>query len=207
MITLYMRIDQIMLGVMMSTKTELGVYSAAVQVAQMWYFVPMAVITSFKPIIMSKKKTNEKSYLKSVQLMYNIVAWMSIGFGIVILLFSDTIIGILYGTDYEKASSILSISVWAGTFAMLGSARSIWLITEGLQKYTLVYTTIGFLVNVSLNYFLIPLTGGYGAAIATLLAQFSANVLALAFYKETRISTIMILKSFSPKALLLLLNK
>jgi O-antigen/teichoic acid export membrane protein len=201
MVTLYMRMDQVMLGSMLPTKTELGVYSAAVQIAGMWYFVPMAIITSFTPVIMNKKKISENSYMKSVQLLYTIVAWIGIGFSVFILLFSKLIVNILYGAEYLKSASILSVSIWAGTFAMLGSARSTWLISEGLQKYTMVYTSIGFFVNLSLNYVLIPIIGGYGAAIATLCAQFSANILALAFFKETKISTIMILKSFSPKEL------
>lgn len=207
MITLYMQIDKVMLGSMMVSKTELGVYSAAVQVASMWYFVPMAIIISFKPVILSKKKSDEKSYLKSVQLVYTVVAWMGIAFGIFILLFSNNIIGILFGPDYTKAANILSVSVWAGTFAMLGVARSTWLISEGLQRYTLIYTLVGLLVNVSLNYMIIPEMGGYGAAVATLAAQFSANVLALSLFKETRVSTIMILKAFSPKSLFFLLRR
>ena len=46
MATLYMQIDKVMLGSLMPTKVEVGVYSAAVSIASMWYFVPMAIITS-----------------------------------------------------------------------------------------------------------------------------------------------------------------
>ncbi|MFD2880324.1 oligosaccharide flippase family protein [Paenibacillus rhizoplanae] len=56
MITMYMRLDQVMLGYMMDTKVELGIYSASARIAEMWYFIPMAVITSFRPVIMKKKR-------------------------------------------------------------------------------------------------------------------------------------------------------
>lgn len=196
MVTLYMQIDKVMLGSLMPTKVEVGVYSAAVSIASMWYFVPMAIITSFKPVIMSKKKTNEKSYLKSVQLLYSIVTWLGIGFGIVIIIFSNPIVNILYGPDYQKASDILSVSIWAGTFAMLGSATSIWLISENLQKYKTFFVFSGALTNVVLNYFLIPIIGGNGAAIATLASQFIANIITPIFFKEIRINTKMIFKAF-----------
>lgn len=199
MITLYMRIDQVMLGAMMPTEVELGVFSAAVRIAEMWYFVPMAVITSFKPVIMTKKKMDEKNYLESVQFLYRIVAWMGIGFGVGTSLFSKVIIKMLYGADYLEAANILSISVWAGTFAMLGCARSVWLVCEGLQKYTMLYTFGGLLVNVIFNYLMIPHFGAYGAAVATLASQFTANIIVLFLFQETRISSIMILKSFLPK--------
>lgn len=196
MVTLYMQIDKVMLGSLMPTKVEVGVYSAAVSIASMWYFVPMAIITSFQPVIMSKKKINEESYLKSVQLLYTIVAWLGIGFSIFVLIFSKPVVNILYGAEYQKASSILSVSIWAGTFAMLGSATSIWLIAENLQKYKTFFVFSGALVNVILNYFLIPIIGGYGAAIATLASQFIANIITPIFFKEIRINTKMIFKAF-----------
>jgi len=196
MVTLYMRIDQVMLGAMLSDKFELGVYSAAVRIAEMWYFVPMAIITSFNPVIISNKLKSEAAYLKSAQLLYTIVAWTGIGFGIFILLCSKPIVFILYGTDYMKAASILSISVWAGTFALLGSARSSWLICEGLQRYTPVYIFVGCISNILLNYLFIPVYGGFGAATATLVSQVLVALIAPAFIKKTRSSSIMILKAF-----------
>jgi O-antigen/teichoic acid export membrane protein len=202
MVTLYMRMDQVMLGSMLPTKTELGVYSAAVQIAGMWYFVPMAIITSFTPVIMNKKKISENSYMKSVQLLYTIVAWIGIGFSVFILLFSKLIVNILYGAEYLKSASILSVSIWAGTFAMLGSARGVWLICEGLQKYSMAYIGTGSITNLILNYLLIPTLGGYGAAVATLASQIIVALIAPSFFKETRVSSIMMLKAFKLEGLL-----
>lgn len=199
-VTLYMRVDQVMLGAMLPDKIELGIYSAAVRVAEMWYFVPMAIITSFKPVIMRNKSIDEYSYKTSVQALYTIVAWSGIGFGILILLFSKPIIGMLYGTEYLKAASILSISVWAGTFAMLGSARSVWLICEGLQKYSVVYISIGFVTNIALNFLLIPSYGGYGAAVATLVAQIVVAMVAPALFVKTRVSVMMMIRTLNFKA-------
>ncbi|WP_286230068.1 flippase [Neobacillus mesonae] len=205
MVTMYMRIDQVMLGSMVSAK-EVGIYSAAARVAEMWYFVPLAIITSFKPVIMKYKVENENKYISSIQLLYTIVSWTGLLVGFIVIIFSKLIIGILYGHDFLKAASILSISIWAGTFAMLGTARSVWLVTEGLQKYTLVYTMAGLIINVVLNVILIPTVGAYGAAIATLIAQIS-TILVLIFFKETRVTTILIIKSFSPMPIIKYVKK
>ncbi|WP_235675251.1 flippase [Bacillus mycoides] len=201
MVTIYMQIDKVMLGSMLTDKKELGMYSAATQIASMWYFVPLAVITSFQPIIMKKKLDMHENYIGTIQILYSIIAWIGILFGLLVIVFSDFIVSILYGQEYKNAADIITISVWAGTFATLGSARSIWLLVENLQKYTLVYTFVGLIINVGLNYLLIPSYGGFGAAFATLIAQAFTNVVTLAFFKKTRISSIMILKAFSPKYL------
>lgn len=196
MTTIYMRIDQVMLGSMLSDTTENGIYSAAARIAEMWYFVPMAIIASFQPVIMEKKKEhNENEYIKNMQRLYDMVAIIGIACGIVISCFGWIAVDILYGAEYAKASSVLAISVWAGLFATLGSARSVWLVTENLQKYTLIYTGTGAIVNVILNALLIPKIGAFGAAIATLIAQLIANVFSLMTFKDTRVSSVMILKS------------
>ena len=49
-IMIYMRIDQIMLREMLGDNS-VGVYSAAVRLAEVWYFIPMAVVPSVFPSI------------------------------------------------------------------------------------------------------------------------------------------------------------
>ena len=58
MVTIYMRIDQVMLGKMIEDKSQVGIYSAAVRIAEMWAFVPNSIISSFKPVIMKYKGEN-----------------------------------------------------------------------------------------------------------------------------------------------------
>ncbi|OZT78638.1 flippase [Salinicoccus roseus] len=199
MITFYMQIDKVMLGSMLLNTHEVGVYSAAVAVASMWYFVPMAIITSFQPVIMNYKNKDKEKYLRSVQQLYAIISWTGIVFGLLTILFSDLIIGILYGADYSEAGNILTISVWAGTFAMLGSARGVWLVSEGLQKYTVIFMGAGAAINVTINYILIPIWGGYGAAIATLVAQVVVSIITPLFFQKTRIASIMMIRGFMLK--------
>ena len=67
---------------------------------------------------------------------------------------------------------------------MCGTARGIWLICEGLQKYSMLYIGAGAVVNIILNYILIPLIGGFGAAIATLISQITVSLIAPFFLKN-----------------------
>ena len=195
MISIYMQIDKIMLGVMLTNKVQVGLYSVATQIAQMWFFIPMAIITSMQPVILNAKKTNLLIYKDKMRALYRIITILGVIFGLFIVLFSSLIINLLYGKEYAQAASILTISVWAGTFAILGSARNIWLISENLQRYTIAFMGIGAIVNVILNYTLIPLLNGYGAAIATLISQVVVVIFAPLIWKKTRTSTILIVSS------------
>lgn len=197
MITLYMRIDQVMLGKMIVDKTELGIYSAAVRIAEMWYFVPLALITSMQPVIMREKSNSEQKYLSSLHILFTAVTWLSILFGVAITIFSPLIIHILYGEAFLKASEILMISVWAGTFALLGSARGVWLVSEGLHRFALVFAIFGAVSNILLNLLLIPSLGGQGAAIATLASQFIVAFIAPLFFSEARGISSLMLRAFT----------
>jgi O-antigen/teichoic acid export membrane protein len=201
MITVYVRIDQIMLGSMISNKAAVGIYTAALNIAQMWYFVPSAIVASFQSIIMEyHANDNMEKYNYHMRGLYTIIIYISFGFALVVSLLSPILIAVIYGSAYAEASSILAISIWGGIFAMLGVARDTWLICEGLQKYTLIYSLAGSLTNVVLNLFLIPAYGAYGAAVATVIAQFN-NIVILLFFKKGRKTVFMMFASLSPRYL------
>lgn len=193
---IYARIDQIMLKTMLNSTAENGIYAVAVKIAEMWYFVPSAIVVSFQPIINAEKKEhNEKRYIELLQQLYDIVALVGIAFGIMILLFGKIAINILYGAEYAASATVLSICVWSGLFATLGVARSVWMINENLQKYNIVYTLAGAVTNIVLNILIIPKLGAIGAAITTVISEIVADVITLLCFKQTRKSSIMILKA------------
>lgn len=198
MVTIYMRIDQVMLGKMIEDKSQVGIYSAAVRIAEMWAFVPNSIISSFKPVIMKYKGENKnKEYVKNLQRLYDISSLVSILFAIGITIFARLIIMILYGKAFLEASKILYILIWGIWFGILGNVHYVWLICENKGKYSLFYSATGSISNIIFNAILIPKYGMYGAAIATLISQFIANIVSFGIFKETRV-----LSKFAIKAIL-----
>lgn len=198
MVTIYMRIDQVMLGKMIEDKSQVGIYSAAVRIAEMWAFVPNSIISSFKPVIMKYKGVNNnKEYVKNLQRLYDISSLVSILFAIGITIFARLIIMILYGKAFLEASKILYILIWGIWFGILGNVHYVWLICENKGKYSLFYSATGSISNIIFNAILIPKYGMYGAAIATLISQFIANIVSFGIFKETRV-----LSKFAIKAIL-----
>jgi O-antigen/teichoic acid export membrane protein len=192
-----MQMDKIMLGTMLSLKTEVGIYSVATNISSIWYFIPATLIVNFKPFILENRNINYKKYLNSLKTLYSLIWWIGIFFGTVIFLISYPLIFILYGESYINAHWVLSVSIWSGTFAMLGSARESWLVSEDLIKYSMFYLGLGVLINTVLNYIFIPYFQSFGAAFATLITQFSTTILTPLIFKKTRISSKIILESLA----------
>ena len=184
-VMIYMRIDQVMLGQMIGDKA-VGIYSVAVKISELWYFVPGVIVSSVFPAIVQAKQISEAVYYKRVQILFNVMSVLAYCVAIPITFFSTQIVTLLYGDYYAEAGPILTVHIWTGLFVSLGVARETWLTTEGLMKFTAATTAVGALVNVVLNLFLIKHYGGLGAAFATVVAQFIASYGAGAFYPQTR---------------------
>lgn len=194
MVIIYSRMDKIMIGTFFTEK-EVGLYSAANAIAEMWLFIPLAIINSLQPIILNLKDKDNSLYLKKLKQMYFIVFYSSFIMCIFISICSKLIIYILYGSAYLESQGILIILIWSGIFAVLGSARGVWIVAENLNKYSKYYTFIGCVINLCLNYLLIINYGVIGAAIATLVAQFVVCIVAPYFFKKTRKSVKQILEA------------
>lgn len=195
LIMVYMRIDQIMLKQMMG-EAEVGIYSAAVRIIEMWYFIPIAIAGSVFPAIIETKKYNEELYYTRLKQIYGLLTYFAIGVCAAITIFAPLAVSILYGEEYARSASVLAISAWSGVFISQGVARGKWLLVENLQQYSIWYIAGAAVINIVLNYFFIQIWGSQGAALATVISQFSAVILIPAFFTPTRKSSIHILRSF-----------
>nr|WP_304220099.1 flippase [Fredinandcohnia onubensis] len=183
-ISIYMKADTIMIGTMLNS-TEVGLYSSAVKLAELWYVIPTALVTSMAPSIAKVKKMN-LNYNTKIKKLFDVMVLSSLIVAIPVTLFSNKIVGLMYGKEYLGASVTLSIYIWASIFVFLGVAKTPWIINEGLIKFNFYATLIGAVLNIVGNYFLIPIMGINGAAISTIVTQAFASVLVFSFFKKTR---------------------
>lgn len=123
-ISTYMNIDQVMIGQMLGNR-EVGIYSVAVKISEIWYFVPVAIVGSLFPTIIETKKRSAQLYDVRIQKLYNLMTWLGIFVAVIFSFSSAFIIHVLYGINYVSASPILSLHIWAGIAVCLGVARTI----------------------------------------------------------------------------------
>lgn len=184
-IMIYMRTDQIMLG-QLSTAAAVGIYSATVRLSELWYFAPMAIMTSVFPSIIRSKDANRDQYQSRLLKLFTLLTVMAYAVAIGVTIFSRTIVELSYGDDYLAAAPILVIHIWTGVFVSLGVAANSCLIAENLTRFSALVTAIGAVINVVLNFLLIPTQGAVGAALATVVAQIFASYISYGLYPRTR---------------------
>jgi PST family polysaccharide transporter len=194
-IMVYMRLDMIMLKVMRGD-FEVGLYSAATRISEVWYFIPSVIVSSVSPAIM-KAKGDRKIFLNRMRKLFSLITVTALVIGSAVALCSRFIIHALYTSSYSGAAPVLAVHVWASIFVFFGVAQSPWDITDDLLKILLYRTIAGAIINIAINLVLIPKYGALGAAIATVVA-YAAAVLANAFSAKTRPILWMQIQSFIP---------
>lgn len=175
-ITLYMRIDQVMIKHMLGER-QVGLYSAAVRIYETWLVIPYVLTVSLLPAILKSKVVSEKLYHTRLVWLFRLVFWLSVVAALIVYAASETLITYTFGPSYLEAASTLNIVMFTAIFAALGSGSARYFVVEKMEKKFAARTAVAAMLNVVLNLLLIPRMGIEGAAVATLFCTFTANYL------------------------------
>ncbi|MDE2451209.1 MAG: flippase [Gammaproteobacteria bacterium] len=184
-ISVYMRIDQVMLGRMVGD-SGVGLFSAAVRVSEALYFLPLAACTSVAPALTAARRRSVAEYERRMLSVMRVLVWLALGVALIFAVLSRAIIHALYGPAYAGAAAVLSIHAWVGVLVSMSLCSNQWLSNEGYLKYTMYQTLAGAAVNVILNLSLIPWLGVVGAALASCAGQLVSVVLTTGILPRTR---------------------
>lgn len=192
-VSTFAKIDQVLLKFLIN-ETGVGFYAAAVRIVEAWYFIPMAVTTSIFPAILNAKQNNTAEYMKRLEKLYDLMAFISVLIAVFISLLSGFIIQLFYGSAFTSSSTVLAIYIWSGVATFLGVASNQFLIAENLTKLSLYRSVFGMITNILLNFLLIPLYGINGAAWATFVSYFLSTFF-IGLFRESRAQTVMMFRS------------
>lgn len=170
---IYLRVDQVMLGVLAS-QTEVGLYAAAVRISEIWYFIPTAIVSSVFPGLIELRSGKPELFEQQLQRLYNLLSFLGYAVALPVTVLAPWLVKLLFGAAYQQSALLLSVLIWAGLFANLSVVRNAHFIALDWGRSLLWATSLGAASNVLLNLLLIPRYGALGAAIATCLSYWVA---------------------------------
>lgn len=201
-IAVYMKIDQVMLG-QMASDHDVGIYSAAVRLSELWYFIPLTIVSSVFPVIIRARDLDPQVYMQRILQLFSLMAAIALAIAVPLTFLASPLVMLVFGAPYAAAGAVLSVHIWASLFVFWGAAQSPWFVAEGLMRLSLYRTAAGAAANVLLNLVLIPRYQSMGTAIATVVSYGLAAVLANAFSSKTRGIFVLQVKSLAfPRYLL-----
>jgi len=184
------RIDQIMIKEMINS-TEVGYYSAAIRLIEAFGFIPVMLKISLYPSILNSRKDSNELYQNRLLNFYRLNFLLFLAVAIPLFLFSEQIVNLLFGIEYQSVGILLSLMVIRLFFANMGVARSAYILNENLMVFSLITMTLGTITNIVLNYYWIPLYASKGAIIATIISFIVSIFVVDIFYAKTRNNVIL----------------
>lgn len=184
MISIYMRIDQVMLQEYLGS-WYVGQYAAAVRLSDAWLFITIVITNSLFPAIISAKAISGDLFRKRMTRLYKLLVSIALGISLLTYMLADQLVLFTFGADYARAIPVLELYVWSIVFVFLNNASMKWYVVENLQKIAMLRLSLGAAMNVGLNMLLIPDFGLEGAVYATLISYILATYLGNALHPRT----------------------
>jgi O-antigen/teichoic acid export membrane protein len=179
------RIDQVMLGKMLNN-AEVGQYSVALKFIEIFGFMPMILMNTFAPAVTKAKEVGEDLYHNRLINLYRLMFLAFLLVAIPIYFFSEKVITLLYGMEYQSAGYLLSLFAIRLFFSNMGVGKSVFIINESLFKYSLFTVVVGAISNITLNYFLIPQFASVGSIMSSMISFTISIFLVDLLFKKTR---------------------
>lgn len=173
-VSLYNIMDKLMLGIM-STKKEVGFYTYAENITQIPNTLILALDNVMLPRMANLYATGENK--KASNLMDNVMIFammaasaMSFGLAGVGPIFAPW----FYGEEFTRCGLFIVLLCPVIIFkGWAGALRTQYIIPNKRDKVYLVSLTSGSIVNLAINFILIPSLQGVGAIIGTVVAEFT----------------------------------
>lgn len=167
--TAYSRIDQVMLKYLLDS-TAVGLYDAAVRIAEAWLFIPAIIASSLFPAIVNAKEIGVEEYQKRLMILAGVMGALGIVIALPLSFYAGPLMTLLYGAAFAGAGAAFAVYIWAGMWASLDIVVRYFLIAEN-RRFLIFLSSLGTAVlNIILNFYLIPRFGIVGAAWSTFLS-------------------------------------
>ena len=204
MMELNYKADVLMLDAFQISKTNIGIYTLAVSLAEKIWLIPDAM----KDILVSQlaKGKNEEEVCKVTRISICIVICLSIIF----LCIGKPVIEFMYGKSYQGTFSVIALLLIGIIGMVFYKTVYSYNVTKGKRVINFILLSIATSTNIIANYFLIPKYSIYGAAVASSLSYLICGVVFLLYFcNKTKkpVNDLILLKQDDFKGLKLHLNK
>lgn len=177
------RLDALMLG-WLRGDVEAGIYSIAVRLSEVVYFVAPMLGSAFLPRLVELRQSSPENYERRFADYLGVNLIFSIACGTGMMLLAPVLVLILGGRDFSASADILMVHAWGVVAYYFGVARTQYLAAEHRLHANLPAVAVGLVANAILNLWWIPRWSGLGAAWATVAAYTLAWVVMTILSKD-----------------------
>ncbi|MGA2299052.1 MAG: flippase, partial [FCB group bacterium] len=169
-VTILNTLNILMLGILKSNQ-ETGYYKAAFQTVLLTVVPTVIIQNAFFPLISRSDSLEDRQKVmkKFFLLIFLIGTIVSVGF----YTYSDYLILTIFGKDYIAAANLMRILMLSSVIIYINTGTTVPLIGWKKEKLVMYSIITGGMINIGLNFAMIPPYGAVGAAWATVISESS----------------------------------
>jgi O-antigen/teichoic acid export membrane protein len=170
--------DQLFIANFLSM-AEVGIYSMSYKVSMSFNMLIAAAAITFTPFFYETANSEDQEKAKSI--LCNVIIKIVYGYMLVaflIAIFSFEIVTIFLTDQYNQAITLIRILIISHLLsAIMGVSTNLFYLQAKKSKLQLSVVIFGAIVNILLNFLLIPTYGLFGAAFATVASMFILTII------------------------------
>ncbi|HRR40891.1 MAG TPA: polysaccharide biosynthesis C-terminal domain-containing protein, partial [Syntrophales bacterium] len=169
-------IDKVYLNSIISLNA-VGLYSAGVNIANQYSFLSRPVMTTIKPEISKRLDSGDEGVQGDIKDAFLIFFQISLFLYLLMSLFSKEIVQLLMNERFHECYRIVPIFLLGIIIAEVTGIFQLKFVYKNQTVWFPITLFCSALLNVALNYFLIPFLDIYGAALSKTLTEMGLFVL------------------------------
>lgn len=184
LITANYKIDVLLLGIL-STPEEVGYYAVSAQVAELMWQLPGAIML----VLMSRSANNKDetgAWTEKVAIACRLMILITICSAIMLAVLVYFGMTFVFGTGYSPAVNVTLTLLVATIFMVPFKSLNADLAGEGKPKYSIYCLLPSVILNIGMNFLLIPRFGAVGAAWSTVFSYMLCGVLITFIYAKVK---------------------
>ncbi|MCI8362664.1 MAG: flippase [Clostridia bacterium] len=185
-VQIYTVLDKVMIGAIITDKSEVGYYEQSQKVIKML----LTVVTSLGTVMVPRMANtfingDTRKIQEYMKRAFNFVFFIAFPMVFGIIAVSNNFVPLFFGQGYEKVSILMCvispIVLAIGLSNVIGTQ---YLLPTKRQKEYTISVIVGAIVNFGINIVLIKRCGALGASVGTVIAEISVTILQFVFVKK-----------------------
>lgn len=184
-VTIYVNSDVTILG-LLSGDTTVGIYSVSVKVYNVVKIILASVIVVTIPRLSAYAAENQmEKFIETAQDVYKTIITVTLPAVVGVCIFCKEIVYVLSGVEYFDAySSLFLLSISLICYMLAYFWGQCILVPLHKEKISLLAAVISAVVNLGLNFVLIPLWDQDAAAFTTILGEGTAMIICMHYSRK-----------------------
>lgn len=168
------------------TMSEVGLYAMAYKISMVFFLVTSAFAIAYQPVFF--RKAEQVDQLAAKKDLYAIIHVASRAFilcAFLLALFSEDIARLLLDAQYKDIPRVIRIILLSHVLsAIMGISSNLYYLQSKRSQLQLAVVSASAVINLLLNYLLVPVYGMHGAAFATVMSMAFLTVTHYAYAKR-----------------------